>query len=153
MHSRKNLALAVLLFAILGSSFTFAKDNSADEQAIRALDTAWSQAAQTRDLDKTVSYYADDASMLPPNMPIATGKDAIRAVWSKLLTMPGSVTFAPSKIVVAKSKDLAYEIGTFQITVNDAQGKPATSTGKFVVAWQKRAGQWKVVADIFNDDK
>ena len=152
MHPHRSAALAVLIL-VLGSSLTFAKDNSADEQAIRALDTAWSQAAQARNLDKTVSYYADDASMLPPNMAIATGKDAIRAVWSQLLAMPGSVTFAPSKIVVAKSGDLAYEIGAFQITTNDPQGKPAISTGKFVVAWQKRAGQWKVVADIFNDDK
>jgi len=141
-----------MLLLVLGSSLSFAK-NSADEQAIRALDTAWSQAAQARNLDKTVSYYADDASMLPPNMPIAAGKDAIRAVWSQLLAMPGVITFAPSKVVVAKSGDLAYEVGAFQITVNDAQGKPAISTGKFVVTWQKRSGQWKVVADIFNDDK
>jgi ketosteroid isomerase-like protein len=68
--------------------------------------------------------------------------------------MPGfSITFAPSKAVIAKSGDMAYEIGTFQTTVNDAQGKPTSSVGKFVVNWQKRDGQWKVVADIFNDDK
>jgi ketosteroid isomerase-like protein len=67
---RKILALAVLLLA---SSITFAKDASADEQAIRALDTPWSHAAETKDLDKTVSFYADDASILPPNMPIAAG--------------------------------------------------------------------------------
>jgi len=151
MRPRKSSLLAMLLL-VLGLSFSLAKD-SADEQAIRTLDTAWSKAAQARDLDKTVSYYADDASMFPPNMPIATGKDAIRAVWSQLLSMPGSVTFTPSKIVVAKSGDLAYEIGAFQITGNDAQGKPAISTGKFVVAWQKHSGRWKVVADIFNDDK
>jgi uncharacterized protein (TIGR02246 family) len=148
---RKILALAVLLLA---SSITFAKDVSADEQAIRALDTAWSHAAETKDLDKTVSFYADDASILPPNMPIAAGKNAIRAVWSQFLSMPGfSITFAPSKVVIAKSGDMAYEIGTFQTTVNDAQGKPTSSVGKFVVNWQKRGGQWKVVADIFNDDK
>jgi uncharacterized protein (TIGR02246 family) len=152
MHPYRSAVLAMLIL-VLGSSLTFAKDSTSDEQAIRTLDTAWSQAAQARDLEKTVSYYADDASMLPPNMAIASGKDAIRAVWSKLLSMPGSVTFAPSKIVVAKSRDLAYEIGAFQIAGNDAQGKPAVSTGKFVVAWQKRSGQWKVVADIFNDDK
>jgi ketosteroid isomerase-like protein len=52
-----------------------------------------------------------------------------------------------------KSGDMAYEIGVFQSTANDAQGKSAASVGKFVVNWQKRAGQWKVVADIFNDDK
>ena len=154
MHPHKSLALAALLLAISGSSIAFAKDASADEQAIRALDTAWSHAAETKDLDKTVSFYADDASMLPPNMPIANGKDAIRAVWSQLLSGTGpTITFGPAKIVVSKSGDLAYEIGTFQSTAKDAQGKSATSTGKFVVAWQKRAGQWKVVADIFNDDK
>jgi uncharacterized protein (TIGR02246 family) len=154
MHTHKSLALAVLLVAVLGSTIALAKDGSADEQAIRALDTAWSHAAQTKDLDKTVSYYADDASMLPPNMSIASGKDAIRAVWSQLLSAPsGSITFGPAKVVVSGARDLAYEIGTFQSTTNDGQGSPATSTGKFVVVWQKRAGQWKVVADIFNNDK
>ena len=48
---------------------------------------------------------------------------------------------------------MAYEIGTFHSTLNDAQGKPAASVGKYVVNWGKRGGQWKVVADIFNDDK
>jgi uncharacterized protein (TIGR02246 family) len=138
---------------LLASGVAFA-DAAADEQAIRALDASWSQAAGTKDLDKTVSFYADDASILPPNMPIATGKAAIRTVWSQFMAMPGFfITFAPSKVVIAKSGDLAYEIGTFQFTANDAQGKPATSVGKFVVNWQKRDGKWMVVADIFNDDK
>jgi len=47
--------------------------------------------------------------------------------------------------------DVAYEIGTFHSTLNDAQGKPAASVGKYVMNWEKRGGQWKVVADIFND--
>jgi ketosteroid isomerase-like protein len=62
-----------MILALLGSTLAFAKDASADEQAIRALDVAWSHAAEAKDLDKTVSFYADDASILPPNMPIATG--------------------------------------------------------------------------------
>jgi uncharacterized protein (TIGR02246 family) len=154
MHLRRTLVLVLMLLAVLGSSFIFAKETSGDEQAIRALDSAWSQAAGTRDLDKTVSFYADDASMLPSNAPIANGKDAIRGVWSQLMSMPGfSISFAPTKIVVSKSRDIAYEIGTFQLTLNDAQGKPAISVGKYVVNWQNRAGQWRVVADIFNNDK
>jgi uncharacterized protein (TIGR02246 family) len=150
MLPHKAVGFTMLLFA---SSIAFA-NASADEQAIRALDTAWSHAAETKDLDKTVSFYADDASILPPNMPIATGTAAIRGVWSQFLSMPGfSITFVPSKVVIAKSGDMAYEIGTFHTTVNDAQGKAISSVGKFVVNWQKRNGQWKVVADIFNDDK
>jgi uncharacterized protein (TIGR02246 family) len=144
----------LLLLAVLGSTLAVAKDGSGDEQAIRALDAAWSQAAGAKALDKTVSFYADDASLLPSNAPIANGKEAIHAAWGQFMAMPGfSISFAPNKIVVAKSGDIAYEIGTFQSTLNDAQGKPASSVGKYVVNWQKRAGQWKVVADIFNDDK
>jgi uncharacterized protein (TIGR02246 family) len=150
---RNNWALAVMILT-LGSSLAFAQDASPDEQAIRTLDVEWSRAAGTKDLEKTVSFYADDASMLPPNAPIAAGKEAIRTAWSHFMSLPGfKIQFAPSKITVAKSRDLAYEIGIFQITLNDQQGNPATSVGKFVVVWQKRADQWKVVADIFNDDK
>jgi uncharacterized protein (TIGR02246 family) len=147
----RNSSLLLILF--LGSTLAFGQNASSDEQAIRALDAAWSNAASSKDLDKTVSFYADDASMLPPNAPIATGKDAIRSAWSHFMSLPGfNLQFAPTKVVVAKSRDLAYEIGTFQMTLNDSQGKPGTSVGKFVVV-QKRAGHWKAVADIFNDDK
>src|SRR5579862_9280943 len=153
MSFYKQLVPLVLLLFIFGSSLVPAKA-AGDEQAIRDLDTMWSNAAGAKDLDKTVSVYADDASMLPPNAPIATGKDAIRAAWSGMMALPGfSLSFSPTKVTVSKSGDLAYEIGTFQFTVNDAQGKPANSVGKFVVVWAKRAGHWKVVADIFNDDK
>jgi uncharacterized protein (TIGR02246 family) len=153
MRLYKHMFTVGLLLVLFGSTLVQAK-GTGDEQAIRDIDSMWSNAAGAKDLDRTVSVYADDASMLPPNAPIATGKGAIRAAWSQLMALPGfSLSFAPSNVVVSKSRDLAYEIGTFQLTVNDAQGKPATSIGKFVVAWQKRDGQWKVVADIFNDDK
>ncbi|MGZ4815353.1 MAG: YybH family protein, partial [Terriglobales bacterium] len=124
------------------------------EQKIRDLDKAWSQAAQSKDLDKAVSYYADDASVLPFNAPIATGKDAIHEVWQHLMSLPGfSLTFAPTKINVAKSGDMAYEIGTFELRTNDPQGNPTTTDGKYVVTWKKINTQWKVEADIFNTNK
>ncbi len=40
---------------------------AADERAIRNLSAEWSKAAGARDLEKPLSYYADDASTLPPN--------------------------------------------------------------------------------------
>ncbi len=48
-----------------------------DEQAIRAADAAWLKAVQVRDVDRIVSFYADDASEFPIAEPIATGKDAM----------------------------------------------------------------------------
>ncbi|HZP33925.1 MAG TPA: SgcJ/EcaC family oxidoreductase [Candidatus Acidoferrales bacterium] len=125
-----------------------------DEQAIRETVAAWSQAAGAKDLNKCVSFYTDDACVLPFNAPIATGRDQIRAVWSHLMSNPAySLRFGPTKIDVARSADLAYEIGTFDLTLADPSGKPTAMRGKYVVAWQKQAnGEWKAAADIFNTD-
>jgi uncharacterized protein (TIGR02246 family) len=153
MSSRKRIVTAVLL-VILGALSALATKIKTDEATIRALDAAWSQSAGAKDLDKMVSFYADDASMLPSKAPIVMGRIAIRAAWSQLMSMPGfSIHFAPSKVVIAKSGDLAYDLGTFELTLNDAQGKTTTTVGKYVVNWQKRDGEWKAVTDIFNDDK
>lgn len=128
---------------------------SSDEVAIRETVAAWSEAAGAKDLDKCVSFYTDDASVLPFNAPIATGKDQIRKVWSQLLSNPGfSIRFEQIKIEVARSADLAYEIGTFDLTLADQTGKTAATRGKYVVAWKKQTnGEWKAAADIFNTDQ
>jgi uncharacterized protein (TIGR02246 family) len=116
----KLMMIVLILAAAAGAQGKDTKSSSA-EKAIRDLDTAWSQAAQSKDLEKMVSYYADDASALPFNAPIATGKDLIRQLWSALMAKPGfSLTFAPTRITVAKSNDLAYEAGTFELKMNEA---------------------------------
>ena len=53
----------------------------------------------------------------------------------------------------AQSGDLAYVVGTYQITPNNDKGKPMEDRGKLVEVWKKQTdGKWKVVADIFNTD-
>jgi len=129
-------------------------DRSADEAAIRKIDLAWSHAAETKELDAVIAPYAVDASVLPFNAPVATGTAAIRQVWSGLMSKPGfSLRFAPTKIEIAASRDMAWEVGTFELKLNDAQGNPMTIPGKYVVAWKNLGGTWKVAADIFNTDK
>ncbi len=61
---------------------------AADEVAIRATDAQWAKTAAAKDLDGTVSYYSDEAMVLPPAAPIATDKQAIRAIWAPLVA-PG----------------------------------------------------------------
>ena len=155
MLMRIKLVTAVLILVPVAMAQANAKKSSDAENRIRALDSEWSQAAQSKDVDKMVSYYSDDASAFPFNAPIATGKEQIRQLWSALMAKPGfSLSFAPTKIDVAKSNDLAYEAGTFELKMNDAQNNPTTTNGKYVVCWKKSAkGEWKVQFDIFNTDK
>jgi uncharacterized protein (TIGR02246 family) len=156
LKTRTTLGLLAGVFAVgVGVAVAQMSSGNKDEQTIRKLDTEWSAAAQSKDNAKTLSYYAEDASAFPFNAPIATGKEQIQKVWTGLMAMPGfSLRFAPTKIEVAKSGDLAYDVGTFELKVNDANGKLTTEMGKYVVVWKKQADkQWKVVADIFNTGK
>jgi uncharacterized protein (TIGR02246 family) len=139
-------------------SFTFVGTASAAdtkiEQAIRDLDVQWAKAVEAKDLDKSVSYYSDDAIVLPPNAAIATTKEAIRNIWKDLLASPGLVfRWKTTKVEVAKSGDMAYSSGTYELTMNGAGGKPVNDRGKYVVVWEKQAdGKWKCGADIWNSD-
>ena len=156
MTSRlKSLLVLATAIAVVGFISVIAHAATNDEQTIRDLDKAWSQAAETRDAAKCASFYSDTASALPFNSPIATGKEKILELWTQLMAKPGfSLHFAPTKIEVSKSKDVAYDVGTFALTLNDAQGTPSMIPGKYVVVWKKqKSGEWKAEADIFNTDK
>jgi uncharacterized protein (TIGR02246 family) len=138
------------------ASFGRKKTTAADDQtAIRQADAEWSQSANIKQLDKFLSFYADDASVLPFNAPMVSGKDQIRQFFTQLMSKPGfAVTFAPTKINVAGSRDLAYEIGTAELKLNDAQGQPTAIPAKYVVVWRRDSTKhWKAVADVFNTDK
>jgi uncharacterized protein (TIGR02246 family) len=145
--------LALLLFASACNQQTPADTRAADESTIRELEAQWSRTAAANDLEGSVSYYSDDASILPPNAPIASGKQAIRAVWASVLGPGVSLSWQVSKLEVSRSGDLAYVMGVYQFAQKDPQGKPVTDHGKVVEVWKKQAdGKWKTVADIFNSD-
>jgi ketosteroid isomerase-like protein len=145
--------LALVLFAAGCGEQKPPDTRAADEKAIRDADAQWSKTAAARDVDGTVSYYSDDASLLAPNAPIASDKQSIHAAWAGLLTPDTSLSWQASKVEVARSGDLAYLIGTYQLITKDTHGKPISDNGKFVEVWKKQPdSKWKVVADIFNSD-
>ncbi len=83
---------ALLSFALACQTQAPPDTRAADESALRELDAQWSKAAGAKDVDKSVSYYAADAIVLPANAPIATTKEAIHGVWKGMITSPGSST-------------------------------------------------------------
>lgn len=127
-----------------------------DEASIRATAQEWGKAISARDIDATLSFYADDAWINPANAPIAKTADQRRAVWATFFAMPGlsDMTGDTTRVEVAHSGDLAAEYGIFSATMNDKKGKPVMLAEKYVVTWKKQAdGKWKAIADIWNTDK
>jgi uncharacterized protein (TIGR02246 family) len=146
-------SLALLLLTAGCNQPAPADTRAADESAVKETDAQWSKTAMANDLDGTVSYYSDDASLLPPNAPIAIGKQSIRAVWATMLNPNVAVSWEVTKAEVARSGDLAYVTGTYQIAAKNPEGKSQEDRGKMVEVWKKQAdGKWKTVADIFNSD-
>ena len=151
---RSPLLLGALVALIGSSAQSVAADTrSKDEKSLRDLEAAWSKVAATKDVDRIVSYYGDDATVFPPNAPIAKSKDEIKKVWSGLVGTPGfSISWETTTAVAAKSGDLGYTSGTYQLSMSGPDGKPISDKGKYVTVWRKTAGKWKVIADIFNSD-
>jgi len=141
----------LLSFAFVG---TAAAGDTKIEQELRDLDAKWSAAAGAKDIDKTVSYYSEDAVVMPPNAPSAKTRETIRSAWKEMLTTPGAaISWKATKVEVAKSGDLACVSGTYEETTTDASGKPVRDHGKYVEVWEKQAdGTWKCGADIWNSD-
>jgi ketosteroid isomerase-like protein len=151
----RRMAVAVLVVFAAGCTPAEPPDTRAqDEAAIRTAETAWSAVINTKDVDKFVAYYAPDAVVLPPNMPMASTPDAIKKAIGEFMAMPGlSMTFQTSSAVVARSGDVGYTYGTYAMSANGPDGKPIQDKGKYVTVWKKQAdGSWKAVVDTFNSD-
>jgi uncharacterized protein (TIGR02246 family) len=148
----KSLLLSfVLSSAALAAN---AEENAKDVRAeILRLDAEWSQAAESGDLEKILSYWSDDASVFPPGSPALVGKAAIRAYVAQSLQMPGfRISWKTNEVSVAAGGDLAYGIGTNRVSFDGPDGKRVTVEGKAVTVWRKDAsGAWKCVVDIWND--
>jgi ketosteroid isomerase-like protein len=68
------------LFAVIivtGCQFK-ANSNSSDVETIRKIDNQWANAVRTKDLNKVLDIYASDAIEMPPNEPVAIGREAIK---------------------------------------------------------------------------
>ncbi len=152
---KKLIPIVATLVVLAVSGCAPQVDMEAEAAAIReATDVEWLEAGQAKDLDLWVSFHTDDASLLPPNAPIVTGKEAIRAFVSKLISTPGwAASWQTTKIEVSRSGDLAYSYGTQKTTVDDAEGNPVTDQQKWVAVWKKQPdGSWKCAVLILNSD-
>jgi ketosteroid isomerase-like protein len=124
------------------------------ERLLRDLDVQWAKAAAAKDVEQTIGYYSDDAIVLPPNATGAATKEAIRNVWKDMFASPSLViSWQPTRVQVGKSGEMAWVRGRYELTMNDASGKPIDDRGKYLEVWEKQTdGNWKCAADMWNSD-
>ncbi|HLF63879.1 MAG TPA: SgcJ/EcaC family oxidoreductase [Saprospiraceae bacterium] len=129
------------------------KYTKVEGEKLMNLSREWSEVAATNDIEKTLSYWADDATVMsPPGQPPMKGKEAIRAMVEGMSKIPGfKISWEPLSVFVSQSGDMAYLIEQNQVTFNDSLGNAITEYNKDVTVWRKEAdGSWKNVIDMWN---
>jgi uncharacterized protein (TIGR02246 family) len=129
-------------------------DLKAEETALMKRDAEWSAVAyEAKDLEKILSFWADDAVVIPSGGPVADGKPAIRAFVQGALAVPGfRIRWTTTKATLSPDGKLAYLRSTSETTVSGPDGKPQTMESRATTVWRKDPdGLWRCVLDIWNE--
>jgi ketosteroid isomerase-like protein len=129
-------------------------DHSSDMAAIMKADSAWDKASEAKSAEGWLSFYTDDAIMMPPGEQVCKDKASREASIKNMFAIPGvSLRFQNTKVEVSRMGDLGYAAGVYQWTSKDAKGKDIHETGKYCETWKKQSdGSWKCIVDIWNAD-
>ena len=126
----------------------------AERAALMQTSRDWARAAASGDFEQILSFWSEEAIVMPPGQPTVVGKAAIRQFLQQTSAIPGfSITWEPEQASVASQGDVGYLVERNRITFTEATGVPRAQFGKAVTVWRKDAiGAWKCVIDTWNEN-
>jgi ketosteroid isomerase-like protein len=144
--------MCVGLVMTLAACTESAVDREEEGAALMELSREWSALVASGNLEAGMNFWADDALMLPPDMPILDGRAAIREYVESAAELPGfQISWEPLSVHVSESGDMAYMIERNVTELDDADGNRLTMHGKVVTVWRKDSeGNWRNVVDMWN---
>ncbi|MFI5210376.1 MAG: YybH family protein [Gemmatimonadales bacterium] len=121
-----------------------------DRAAIRQSEADFAASMLAKDFAKVAASYTADAVVLPANGPAATGRAAIEQL---LNTFPPLTAFTLNSAEIEGLGDLAYQRGTFLMTMQLPGGVTAVDSGKYLEIRRRQGdGSWLITRDIWNSD-
>jgi ketosteroid isomerase-like protein len=143
-----------LLFIIVVSSTTLSckQENknpekeempkSATVEELGQMNRDFAKALTAKDAVAAAIVYDENASILPPNEPIVTGRANIQAYWQGAID--AGIIDATVKTIDAKSNgNLGYEIGTFTMRFHGAKNDTIVEVGKYTeILERNEEGKW-----------
>ena len=125
----------------------------ADVQAIKGIIAEWNAAFNTGDIEKSMSYRAEDQISIHPNEPALVGKEAHRRLFQQWFD---EYVFDEKDVVqnVHVSGDLAVAHITWSaINTPKAGGKPTKGNGNMIGVFKKQPdGDWRGIYLIYSDE-
>jgi ketosteroid isomerase-like protein len=152
LRCRKVLSLLTLLAVCAGCAPPPPRDtHSADVRTITEGEMLWVRPWTIRDAERIVARYAEDATVMAPNMAPAIGREAILEMVKELVRDGNfALTFEVGRVEVARSGDLGYVEGSYTLVATAAATrKPFTDRGTYLRVYRKQLdGAWKVLLDM-----
>ena len=119
-----------------------------DTAALKAVDEAFVQAFNKKDVDAVLACYADDAVVMDPGPAlIYRGKEEIKKGFGEFFKAQPSAQLKLDETHYKTSGDLGYGYVLWTITMNGPDGKPMEMKGRATDVMEKRGGKWVLVTD------
>jgi len=137
-------AAAIVVGAHSASGQTDA-DRRAAETAMLQADRDFNQAAVERNLERFLSFLAEDATFESAE---GRGRESVRKAWAPFFESNGpTITWMPIKAEALVGADVGYTVGRWQRS-RTIDGKTTKGQGQYLTVWRKQKdGSWKAVFD------
>ena len=129
-------------------------DYATERQRLLRRDAEWAAAAlEGEDVEKIVSYWSEDATVIPPGQSALVGKQSIRAYVESALQIPGfRISWVSDDAGLSPDGQFAYMRSRNEVAMRGPDGTPTTLRGRAVTLWRREPdGQWRCFLDIWND--
>jgi ketosteroid isomerase-like protein len=150
----KRISLALVPTALTPACGNSSFDAGAEATALLARDAEWATtASEGKDVEKTISYWSDDAVVIPPGQPAIEGKAALRSFVADSFKTPGfRVHWVSNEVKFSPDGKLAYMRSDNEMTVPGPDGKAMKLPGRGVTIWRRDPdGVWRCVVDTWNE--
>jgi uncharacterized protein (TIGR02246 family) len=119
--------------------------------AIAAQNRRFEAAMAAGSADSLAALYAENGSMMAPNMMGVTSRDSIRAAFGPMM-QAGKSMLTLNTVTVSANGPMAVERGTYHFTFTPTRGPAQPDSGKYLVHWHNVNGTWLMSDDIWNSD-
>jgi len=117
-------------------------------------DAEWAALSSAgQEVERILSFWTDDAVVIPPGMPIVRGKGALREYVNAALAIPGfHITWTSSAASLSPDGQFAWLLSANAVTMPGPAGKMVTTRGRAVTLWRRdQDGEWRCAVDIWNE--
>jgi len=126
---------------------------SATVEELGQMNRDFAKAMNAGDAHAAASLYYEDASILPPNEPVVTGRANIEAYMQGFLDA-GYVEGHSTTIDASSDGDLGYEMGTFLIKMKGPDGTTIDETIKFIELLKRNEeGKWMTIYGMWSSNE